>query len=46
MNLERVRELRPWFHGDYLVVLRDGTELTLTKNHRANLESQLLLGAA
>jgi len=46
VNLERIRELRPWFRGDHLVVLRDGTELTLTKNHRANLESRLLLGAA
>jgi len=46
VNLERVQELRPWFRGDYLVILRDGTELTLTKNHRANLESRLLLGAA
>jgi two-component system LytT family response regulator len=46
VNLERIRELRPWFHGDYLVILRDRTELTLTKNHRANLESRLLLGAA
>ena len=46
VNLEFIRELRPWFRGDYLVVLRDGTEVTLTRNHRANLESRLLLGAA
>ena len=46
VNLDRIRELRPWFRGDYLIVLRDGTELTLTKNHRENLESRLLLGAA
>jgi two-component system LytT family response regulator len=46
VNLERIQELRPWFRGDYLVILRDGTELTLTKNHRTNLESRLLLGAA
>ncbi len=46
VNLDRIKELRPWFRGDYLIVLRDGTELTLTKNHRENLESRLLLGAA
>ena len=46
VNLERIQELRPWFRGDYLVILRDGTELTLTRNHRTNLESRLLLGAA
>ena len=46
VNLDRIKELRRWFRGDYLVVLRDGTELTLTKSHRENLESRLLLGAA
>jgi two-component system LytT family response regulator len=44
VNLDRVRELQPWFRGDYRVVLRDGTQLTLTKNHREKLESRLLLG--
>ena len=43
VNLERIRELRPWFRGDYQVILRDGTELTLTKTHRPNLKSRLLL---
>jgi two-component system LytT family response regulator len=44
VNLDRIRELQPWFRGDYKVILRDGTELTLTKNHREKLEAQLLLG--
>ncbi len=44
VNLDRIRELQPWFRGDYRVILRDGTELTLTKNHREKLESRLLLG--
>ena len=46
VNLDRIKELRPWFRGDYLVILRDGTELRLSKNHRGNLEAHLLLGAA
>ena len=46
VSLDRIKELRPWFRGDFLIILRDGTELTLTKNHRENLESRLLLGAA
>ena len=45
VNLDRIRELQPWFRGDYRVILRDGTELTLTKNHREKLESRLLLGS-
>jgi two-component system LytT family response regulator len=34
VNIEHVRELRPLAHGDYSVVLRDGTELTLTRSYR------------
>jgi two-component system LytT family response regulator len=45
VNLDQIKELQPWFRGDYRVILRDGTELTLTKNHREKLESRLLLGA-
>jgi two-component system LytT family response regulator len=37
MNLERVRELQPYFHGDYVVVLRDGTQLTLSRTYRQKL---------
>jgi len=44
VNLDRVKELQPWFRGDYRIVLRDGTGLTLTKSHREKLESRLLLG--
>jgi two-component system LytT family response regulator len=46
VNLDRIKELQPWFRGEYRVILRDGTELTLTKSHREQLESRLLLGAA
>ncbi len=46
VNLDRIRELQPWFRGDYRVILRDGTELTLTRSHREKLESRLLLGSS
>ncbi len=45
VNLDCIKELQPWFRGDYKVMLNDGTELTLTKTHREKLESRLLLGA-
>ena len=45
VNIDRIRELRPWFRGDYQVFLEDGTQLTLTKAHRERLDSQLLLGS-
>ena len=37
VNLDRIRELRPIFHGDYAVKLADGTELTLSRNYREKL---------
>ncbi len=38
VNLERVRELQPWFHGDYAVLLRDGTRLTLSRSYRQKVQ--------
>jgi two-component system, LytTR family, response regulator len=43
VNLDRIKEMQPWFRGDYRVILRDGTELTLTRNNREKFERQLLL---
>ena len=37
VNLERVKELQPLFHGEYAVILHDGTKLTLSRNYRSNL---------
>ena len=37
VNVERIRELQPLFHGDYVVILRDGKELTLSRTYRRNL---------
>lgn len=45
VNIDRIRELRPWFRGDYQVVLHDGTTLTLKRSHREKLDSQLALGS-
>ena len=39
VNVERVKELQPWFHGEYVVVLRDGTKLKLSRGYRDNLTS-------
>lgn len=35
VRLAAVRELQPWFHGDYRVVLHDGTVLTWSRRYRA-----------
>ena len=41
VNLECVGELRPLFSGDFLVVLRDGTEVVGSRRHRVALETLL-----
>jgi two-component system LytT family response regulator len=41
VNLERIRELQPAFHGDYVVILHDGTELALSRGCRDRLEQSL-----
>jgi len=41
VQVERVRELQSTFHGDYEVLLRDGTRLTLTRNYKEKLEKLL-----
>ena len=37
VNLDRVKELQPMFHGEYTVILNDGTKLTLSRNYRSGL---------
>ncbi|HTE51778.1 MAG TPA: LytTR family transcriptional regulator DNA-binding domain-containing protein [Kofleriaceae bacterium] len=37
VNLDRVKEIQPLFHGEHRVVLRDGTELTLSRGYRDRL---------
>jgi len=41
VNIERIKELQPMFHGEYSVILRNGTRLTLSRGYREKL-NQLL----
>lgn len=38
VRLDQVKELQPTFHGDYTVVLRDGTRVPLSRSYRGQLE--------
>ena len=38
VNLERVTEWQPLFHGDSVVILRDGTRLTVSRVYRESLD--------
>lgn len=37
VNRHRIQELQPLFHGQYAVLLRDGTRLTLSRSYRQQL---------
>lgn len=37
VNLDRVREVQPWFHGDAVVILEGGARLGLSRRYRGNL---------
>jgi two-component system LytT family response regulator len=41
VRTSRIRELEPYFHGEYVVVLHDGTRLKLSRTYRARLEAAL-----
>ena len=41
VNVDQIAQLQPWFHGDYRVILRDGTTLTLSRRFRQNLDQLL-----
>jgi two-component system LytT family response regulator len=34
VNINRIKEFQPWFHGDYRILLKDGTELILSRTYR------------
>jgi len=38
VKIDRIKELQPWFHGEYHVILENGKQLTLSRNYRANLQ--------
>jgi len=41
VKLDRIKELQPWFHGEYHVILHTGQKLTLSRNYRANLQEAI-----
>jgi two-component system, LytTR family, response regulator len=41
VNLDRIKELQPWFAGDYVVILRDGRQLKLSRTYREQLQARM-----
>lgn len=38
VRIDRIREIQPWFGGDYVVILQDGTQLTSSRGYREKLK--------
>ena len=38
VQVDRIKELQPLFHGEYAVILRNGTRLTLSRGYREKLQ--------
>lgn len=41
VNINFIKELQTWFHGDYNVILKDGTELKLSRRYSQEILSQM-----
>ena len=40
VNLQHVKEFQPWFSGEMLVLMRDGTKLKLSRHYRQEFEAR------
>ena len=38
VNIEQIKELHPMFHGEYVIILRSGAKVTLTRTYRDKLQ--------
>jgi two-component system LytT family response regulator len=38
VRIDKIKELQPWFHGEYHVIMENGKQLTLSRNYRTNLQ--------
>jgi len=40
VRLDAIREIQPWFHGDYHVILRNGEKLSWSRRYRAKIKGE------
>ncbi|MGH7662928.1 MAG: LytR/AlgR family response regulator transcription factor [Gemmatimonadaceae bacterium] len=41
VNVERIREMQPWFHGDWVIILGSGARVQSGKSYRARIREFL-----
>lgn len=44
VNLDRVKEIAPWFSGDHVVTLHDGTKLRMSRSYAGGLLARMRVG--
>ena len=40
-NVDRIREIQPWFQGDWVLILADGTRLHSGKSYRSKVREYI-----
>ena len=45
-NIERVKEVQPWFGGDHVIVLQSGHKLRLSRSYREHFQARMVGGDA
>ncbi len=40
VNVDRIKKIQPWFKGEHVVVLHDGTKLSLSRKYRERLDQR------
>jgi len=41
VRIDRIKELQPWFNGEYAIILQDGTQLTSSRGYGEKLDELL-----
>ena len=39
VNIDRIREMQPWFQGDWAIILQDGTKVLTGRTYRARIRA-------
>lgn len=42
VNVKSIKELHPWFHGEYRIILQDGTEISWSRRYLARNSNMFL----
>ena len=41
VNLEQIREIQPWFRGEWVLITKGGRQLTTTRRFRSGIDALL-----